>query len=108
MDEEDHTYLKAFNGQQSQEHHATLTPTDFERIMDRFEQEYGVIEEEKMTESLLEGNVENLAFCSVCRDGDSEDTNEMLYCEKCNNAVHQACYGVKVCPFLPPFDQIII
>jgi len=98
MDDEDMDWLRTFNEQRSLDHYATLSQDNFERAMDRLERDYGVVEQEKIEESHQEGNVESLAFCCVCRDGESEDTNEMLYCEKCNNAVHQACYGVKIVP----------
>ena len=36
--------------------------------------------------------------CGVCFDGDSYDDNPILFCEKCDVAVHQHCYGVKKIP----------
>jgi len=36
--------------------------------------------------------------CGVCFDGDSYDDNPILFCERCNVAVHQHCYGVKKIP----------
>jgi hypothetical protein len=38
-------------------------------------------------------------FCSVCGDIYSyDDNNEIIYCDGCNVAVHQACYGVNKVP----------
>jgi len=50
--------------------------------VDYLEREYYDIEKEKMEENRLEGNVEYLGLCCVCRDGASDDTNEMLYCDR--------------------------
>uniref|UniRef100_A0A7S3YZ57 PHD-type domain-containing protein n=1 Tax=Lotharella globosa TaxID=91324 RepID=A0A7S3YZ57_9EUKA len=36
--------------------------------------------------------------CCVCFSPDSYDDDQMVYCDKCNIAVHQSCYGVKVIP----------
>jgi len=33
-----------------------------------------------------------LAICSVCLDGESEDTNDLLYCDKCHTPVHQVIF----------------
>mmetsp|Transcript_8530 Transcript_8530/g.31512 ORF Transcript_8530/g.31512 Transcript_8530/m.31512 type:complete len:1209 (+) Transcript_8530:178-3804(+) len=37
-------------------------------------------------------------LCHVCCEGESTEENVILYCEGCNVAVHQVCYGVKEVP----------
>jgi len=38
------------------------------------------------------------ARCVVCGFGDSDEPNEVLFCERCELAVHQRCYGVSQVP----------
>ncbi|XP_022254943.1 uncharacterized protein LOC106470609 isoform X2 [Limulus polyphemus] len=37
-------------------------------------------------------------ICDVCRSPDSEEGNEMVFCDSCNICVHQACYGITNIP----------
>ncbi|XP_050016867.1 protein Jade-3 isoform X2 [Alexandromys fortis] len=37
-------------------------------------------------------------ICDVCRSPDSEEGNDMVFCDKCNVCVHQACYGILKIP----------
>jgi hypothetical protein len=37
-------------------------------------------------------------LCHVCNSGDSDDSNQILFCDICNVAVHQDCYGVRLVP----------
>nr|DBA33167.1 TPA: hypothetical protein GDO54_000893 [Pyxicephalus adspersus] len=37
-------------------------------------------------------------ICDVCRSPDSEEGNEMVFCDSCNICVHQACYGILKVP----------
>ncbi len=37
-------------------------------------------------------------ICDVCRSPDSEEFNVMVFCERCNICVHQACYGITNIP----------
>ena len=38
------------------------------------------------------------AVCSICNDGEVTPDNQILFCEACNVAVHQICYGVEKIP----------
>jgi hypothetical protein len=48
-----------------------------------------VPEEEEHTED---------AVCMACFDGVSVDANQILFCDGCNAAMHQCCYGVSEIP----------
>ncbi|ODN02597.1 hypothetical protein Ocin01_04070 [Orchesella cincta] len=37
-------------------------------------------------------------ICDVCRSPESEEGNEMVFCDSCNICVHQACYGITTIP----------
>ena len=37
-------------------------------------------------------------LCAVCGHGNSEKPNEIIFCEMCDLAVHQKCYGVSAIP----------
>ena len=37
-------------------------------------------------------------LCHVCNCGDSDDINQIIFCDICNVAVHQDCYGVGIVP----------
>lgn len=38
------------------------------------------------------------ALCAVCGDGLSEDPNKIVFCDRCDVAVHQRCYGITTIP----------
>jgi len=38
------------------------------------------------------------AVCSICNDGEVTPDNQIIFCEACNVAVHQICYGVEKIP----------
>lgn len=53
-----------------------------------------------MVDALAERGAEEEALCCVCGGGDSskEAGNEIVFCERCDMAVHQKCYRVDSIP----------
>ena len=51
-----------------------------------------------MTVSPMENPEELPECCHVCWDGESHDDNQILFCETCEVAVHQVCYGIATVP----------
>jgi bromodomain and PHD finger-containing protein 1 len=95
VDEEDTTWLSLMNEQRET---AGLTPVSvdsLELLMDR-------LEKESYFQASVNGHtgavVDDDAVCCICMDGECQNTNVILFCDMCNLAVHQDCYGV---PYIP-------
>eukprot|EP00727_Mastigamoeba_balamuthi_P013321 m51a1_g8611 hypothetical protein (1980) ;mRNA; f:617-8898 len=96
LDADDTRWLAEFNMGRTNPLHEDI----FELIIDRFEKDAFV----------HEGSLENSALmrqlaidgsddvCAVCQDGQSEDANQIVYCDGCEMAVHQQCYGLFYIP----------
>lgn len=96
MDEEDYSWLDLVNEKRRSEGVSQVSYNVFEFLVDRFEKELYL-------ESLDRGGekqapVDEDAVCCICMDGECHNSNAILFCDMCNVAVHQECYGV---PYIP-------
>ncbi|MBN3298349.1 bromodomain-containing protein 1 isoform X1 [Amia ocellicauda] len=95
MDEEDYAWLELVNEKRRSEGLSAVSQNVFEFLMDRFEKE-------SFFESQNQGDPQSLidedAVCCICMDGECQNSNVILFCDMCNLAVHQECYGV---PYIP-------
>ncbi|KAI3370968.1 hypothetical protein L3Q82_023618, partial [Scortum barcoo] len=95
MDEEDYAWLELINEKRKSEGVSQVSHNLFEFLMDRFEKEsYSATQGQRDLQSLVDED----AVCCICMDGDGADSNVILFCDSCNIAVHQECYGV---PYIP-------
>uniref|UniRef100_A0A4W6BQW2 Bromodomain containing 1b n=1 Tax=Lates calcarifer TaxID=8187 RepID=A0A4W6BQW2_LATCA len=95
MDEEDYAWLELINEKRKSEGVSQVSHNLFEFLMDRFEKESYLATQ---GQSDLQSLVDEDAVCCICMDGDGADSNVILFCDSCNIAVHQECYGV---PYIP-------
>ncbi|MCJ8734733.1 hypothetical protein PDJAM_G00238780 [Pangasius djambal] len=92
MDEEDAAWLEVVNEKRTSEGQTAVSADNFELLMDR-------LEKESFLESRIpQSAVDEDAFCCVCLDDECLNSNVILFCDVCNLAVHQECYGV---PYVP-------
>ena len=54
------------------------------------------IEQDLALQKQLEQDMD--AVCEICLDGEVTPDNQILFCESCNVAVHQICYGIDTIP----------
>ena len=96
MDEEDYIWLETVNSDRKNANLAPISKDVFETLMDRLEKE------SHFETRTVTGDPYNLidedAVCSICCDGECSNSNGILFCDMCNLAVHQECYGV---PYIP-------
>ena len=100
IDEEDNQWLSLINEERKTEGLTSVPQEAFELLMDRLEKEC-VFESQVSgngTESTNPYNIDENAVCCICNDGECHNTNAILFCDMCNLAVHQECYGV---PYIP-------
>ncbi|XP_052036530.1 protein Jade-1 isoform X2 [Apodemus sylvaticus] len=76
-----------------------LDECTMERVLEEFEQRcYDNMNHAIETEEGLGIEYDEDVVCDVCQSPDGEDGNEMVFCDKCNICVHQACYGILKVP----------
>ncbi|KAK7417486.1 hypothetical protein QQZ08_011603 [Neonectria magnoliae] len=117
MDEQDDMWLEQYNGQRKQNELEEITREVFEITMTKIEKEWHTLEKRipkpnpkppqthrprSSSAAAVNGEPqvgeEPDSKCAICDDGDCENTNAIVFCDGCNLAVHQECYGV---PFIP-------
>lgn len=95
VDEEDTTWLSIINERRVAQGVNQVSVDTLELLMDR-------LEKESYFQAAANGQSGNLvdddAVCCICMDGECQNTNVILFCDMCNLAVHQDCYGV---PYIP-------
>lgn len=102
MDEEDYQWLSLVNEDRKSQGLTSVPQEVFEILMDRLEKEC-VFESQTFEEGVDSAgknmyNIDENAECCICNDGECHNTNAILFCDMCNLAVHQECYGV---PYIP-------
>lgn len=117
MDEQDLLYLNYRNSQV--EHTIKISSEIFEILITILENEWndlnhkislnGVVESNKFftldknhdkysnDDGIVPGSIYDQR-CAVCNDSDCENTNAIVFCDGCDIAVHQECYGVAFIP----------
>ncbi|KIO29102.1 hypothetical protein M407DRAFT_6452 [Tulasnella calospora MUT 4182] len=96
MDEQDQEWLDAMNRERKKEQMDQVTYEIFEVIMDRLEKEW--FDLMKLIPKPDMALPSEDSSCAICDDGEAENSNAILFCDGCNLAVHQDCYGV---PYIP-------
>ncbi|XP_069499348.1 peregrin isoform X2 [Ambystoma mexicanum] len=95
MDEEDYIWLDIMNERRKTEGVNSIPQEVFEYLMDRLEKESYFESHNKGDPNTL---IDEDAVCCICNDGECQNSNVILFCDMCNLAVHQECYGV---PYIP-------
>ncbi|PPQ65251.1 hypothetical protein CVT24_011406 [Panaeolus cyanescens] len=96
MDEQDQEWLDAVNAGRKKEQIDQITYETFEIIMDRLEKEWFDLTKNLQKTDLAMPSEDST--CAVCDDSEGENSNAIVFCDGCNLAVHQDCYGV---PYIP-------
>lgn len=112
MDEQDVKWLNAFNRTRIAEGAGPIKPAIFEVTMTKIEKEWHALEKRipkpnpkapqtqrprSSSAAAVNGEPageEGDTKCAICDDGDCENANAIVFCDGCDLAVHQECYGV--------------
>ncbi|KAI0834958.1 bromodomain and PHD finger-containing protein [Hypoxylon sp. FL0890] len=117
MDEQDDMWLEAYNAHRKSQGWNPVTREVFEITITKIEKEWHALEKRipkpnpkppqthrprSSSAAAVNGEPqageEQDSKCAICDDGDCENTNAIVFCDGCDLAVHQECYGV---PFIP-------
>ncbi|KAM7537949.1 hypothetical protein Aperf_G00000076637 [Anoplocephala perfoliata] len=99
IDNLDQAWLATVNEERVEKKKARVLEWMLEDVIEASEQICLV----KMLSEALANGISEESKCDVCRGLDSEEGNEIVFCDKCNVGVHQMCYGVGTIPEGPWF-----
>ncbi|CAH2034986.1 unnamed protein product, partial [Iphiclides podalirius] len=99
LDATDTAWLKLLNAERARAGASSITEDQLEKVIEDLEvRTWDKIQAIMKSEEGLGIEYDENVICDVCRSPDSEDGNEMVFCDSCNICVHQACYGITVIP----------
>ncbi|CDU24278.1 related to Peregrin (Bromodomain and PHD finger-containing protein 1) [Sporisorium scitamineum] len=114
MDEQDQEWLDALNYERRKDGLDTISYEVFEIILDQLEKEWFDLMKRVPPKARHGTGADPTAHggdaadsdsddgedskCAICDDGECENSNAIVFCDGCNLAVHQDCYGI---PYIP-------
>ncbi|XP_055980223.1 E3 ubiquitin-protein ligase Jade-2 [Sorex fumeus] len=99
LDEIDAYWLELINSELKEMERPELDELTLERVLEELETLcHQNMERAIETQEGLGIEYDEDVVCDVCRSPEGEDGNEMVFCDKCNVCVHQACYGILKVP----------
>ncbi|KAJ8336219.1 hypothetical protein SKAU_G00395620 [Synaphobranchus kaupii] len=99
LNEVDVAWLELVNEEFREMGMQMLDEITMERVLEEFERRcYDNMNHAMETEEGLGIEYDEDVVCDVCQSPHGEDGNEMVFCDKCNICVHQACYGILKVP----------
>nr|XP_023014025.1 PHD finger protein rhinoceros [Leptinotarsa decemlineata] len=99
LDECDMAWLKILNSERALSGLGPVYEEQLERVIEGLELCcWDKIQSILRNEEGLGIEYDENVICDVCRSPDSEEGNEMVFCDSCNICVHQACYGITRIP----------
>lgn len=104
MDEADKRFLQHMNQHRRQE----ISEDIFETTMTLLEREWYKLERTmppRRKPAMMEHELPDAddQKCVICDDAECDNSNAIVFCDGCDIAVHQECYGV---PFIPEGDWL--
>ncbi|KAG6840128.1 hypothetical protein C0991_008687, partial [Blastosporella zonata] len=96
MDEQDKAWLDTLNAERKKDQLSNISYELFEIVMDRLEKEWFDLTKNITKPDLAMPSEDST--CAVCDDSEGENINAIVFCDGCNLAVHQDCYGI---PYIP-------
>nr|XP_044996801.1 protein Jade-3 isoform X2 [Jaculus jaculus] len=99
LDDMDIFWLQELNEDLREMGHGPVDETLMEKIIEVLERHcHKNMNHAIETEEGLGIEYDESVVCDVCRSPDGEEGNDMVFCDKCNVCVHQACYGILKIP----------
>ncbi|WFD44069.1 hypothetical protein MPSI1_002734 [Malassezia psittaci] len=103
MDEQDQAWLSEVNDDRRKEQLDVLPCETFEIVMDRLEKEWFTLVKRIPSRFSFGAQDDDQEFpddslCAICDSNECENLNAIVFCDGCNLAVHQDCYGI---PYIP-------
>ncbi|KAJ2079734.1 hypothetical protein H4R24_003576 [Coemansia sp. RSA 988] len=101
LDDMDREWLQKLNQGRSSHGQVEVSADALERIIDHIEKEwFDLVKEAQraITQQQQESLPADESACAVCGSEECDNTNAIVFCDGCNLAVHQDCYGV---PYIP-------
>lgn len=96
LDEQDLCWIELYNASCNKSV-GRIEHNFFELAMDLLEKEWFELVK-KLPRHMEEHVHPEDSVCSICGDGECENVNAIVFCDGCNLAVHQDCYGI---PYIP-------
>ncbi|KAJ1657268.1 hypothetical protein IWQ61_003297 [Dispira simplex] len=101
MDEEDQCWLDLINQTRREQGLNPVPNCLFELLIDRLEKAWFDLTKQIQRALAVEKHTQlppEESACSICGEEECENSNAIVFCDGCNLAVHQDCYGV---PYIP-------